>query len=103
VEPLHCVLLGIFIWLLQGLNCLRREKDDESSSSSSDDDDNDNRKPYHLFTGAYNDIVESDLKRIRFSLRQQCNYDMLRTYFPSGYLPDANNKDDKSTGKLLMK
>jgi len=26
VKPLHCMFLGIFIWLVQGLNCLRRKK-----------------------------------------------------------------------------
>jgi len=42
VEPLHCILLGIFIWLLQGLNHFRRKKDDDSTPFSSDDDDNQN-------------------------------------------------------------
>jgi len=79
------------------LNHLRRKKDDDSTLFSSDDDDNGN--PYHIFTGTYEDIVESNLKNWFFT-ETKCDYDMPRTYFPLGYLPDANNKDDNSTGKM---
>jgi len=45
------------------------------------------------------EIVKEKLERIGFMLHQQPDDDMPHMYFPSGYLPDANNKDDNSTGK----
>jgi len=93
VEPLHCVLLGLFIRLLQGFNRLRR--DDMTIPESS------NREAHFIFTGVYKDKVQSYLKNIGYLLRQQCDPDMPRTFFPSGYLPDAHDDDDNSTGKKM--
>jgi len=43
--------------------------------------------------------VECQLSIIGFVLRQQCDPDIPRTYFPSGYLPNASAKDDNTTGE----
>jgi len=48
----------------------------------------------------YKDAVQSYLKNIGYVLRQQCDPDMPRMFFPSGYLPDAHDNDDNSTEKM---
>jgi len=60
VEPLHCVLLGIFIWLLQGFNQLRH--DDMTVPESS------NCEAHFIFTVIYKQSVQSYLKNIGFVL-----------------------------------
>jgi len=64
-----------------------------------DSDNTEVQKAHLIFTGRYKEIVTSDFLRIGFLLWQQCDTDIPRTYFPSGYLPNASNKDDNSTGK----
>jgi len=64
-----------------------------------DSDDTKVQKAHLIFTGKYKQIVTSDFLQIGFGLRQQCNTDMPRTYFPSRYLPNASDKDDNSTEK----
>jgi len=46
--------------------------------------------------------VESQLKNIGLILWQQSDPDLPQTYFPSGYLPDAHDKDDNSTRKKMV-
>jgi len=46
-------------------------------------------------------MVQSYLKNIGYVLRQQCDPDMPCTFFPSGYLPDAHDNDNNSTGKKM--
>ena len=98
----HCInpsgtlalcFVGIIICLLQGFNRLRR--DDMTIPESS------NREVHFIFTGVYKDTIQSYLKNIGYVLRQQCDPDMPRTFFPSGYLPDAHDDDDNSTGKKM--
>ena len=91
VEPLHCVMLGLFICLLQGFNYLRCN--DMAIPEESE------RQPHFIFTGVYKEMIKSNLRNIGFVLHQQCNPDMPRTYFPSGYLPDAHDEDNNSMGK----
>ena len=90
VEPLHCVLLGLFIRLLQGFNWLRREDMQIPESSS--------REAHFIFTGVYKDAVQSYLKCIVFILHQQSDPDMPCTFSPSGYLPNVHDEDDKEDG-----
>jgi len=99
VEPLHCVLLGLFIRLLQGLNRLRRHDMGANNLPDDDSEDTEVQAAHLIFTGKYKQIVTSDFLQIGFQLRQQCDTDIPRTYFPSGYLPNASDKDDNSTGK----
>jgi len=51
--------------------------------------------------GVYKDAVQSYLKIIGFSLRQQCDPDMPCTIFPSGYLPSAQDDDNNTTGRKI--
>jgi len=60
-----------------------------------------NREAHFIFTGLYKDVIQSYLKNIGYVLRQQCDPDMPRMFFPSGYLPDAHDNDDNSTGKKM--
>jgi len=53
--------------------------------------------------GDFLDEVKCQLNKIGFVLRQQCDPDIPRTYFPSGYLPNASAKDDNTTGKMAHK
>jgi len=94
VEPLHCILLGLFIRLIQRFNHLRRLRKENSTNQGD---------PYLVFTSVYKDVVECDLKTIGFLLKQQSDPDMPCTYFPgpSSYLPDASNKNYNSTGKKM--
>jgi len=57
------------------------------------------KQAHHVFTGDFLAEVECQLSIIGFVLRQQCDPDIPRMYFPSGYLPDASAKDDNTTGK----
>ena len=120
VEPLHCVLLGLFIQVLQGFNHIQHHdlitrhaaetaaetvREDEDDGLDSDDTGATARKqkgkekPVHyVFTGKYKELVENQLLQIGFILQQQCDDDMPRTFFPSGYFPD-NQANDNSTGK----
>ena len=93
VEPLHCVLLGLFIRLLQGFNQLRREDMQIPESSS--------HEAHFIFTGVYKDAMQSYLKCIGFIWNQQSDPDMPHTFFPSGYLPNVHDEDDNSTGKKM--
>jgi len=61
VEPLHGILLGLFIRLMQGFNHLRRLRKENSTNQGD---------PYLVFTGVYKDVVECDLKTIEFLLKQ---------------------------------
>jgi len=115
VEPLHCILLGLFIGLLQGFNRLRKPEPPErtalqaSLTCEQEEGKTISTKipplPQLVFTGLYKDeVVKKELERIGFMLHQPSDDNMPHTYFPSGYLPDANNKDDSSNGgKFHMK
>lgn len=56
-------------------------------------------KQRYVFTGRYRQFVDTELSHIGFALSRQPDPDRPRTHFPSGYLPDPNNKDDNCTGK----
>jgi len=99
VEPLHCVLLGLFIRLLQGFNRLRKKGMIDRIAMAHANGQNITNQAHHVFTGDFLEEVECQLSKIGFALRQQCDPDIPRTYFPSGYLPDASAKDDNTTEK----
>ncbi len=63
---------------------------------------NSNCNAHLIFTGVCKEAVQTDMKSIGFSLHQQCDPDMPRTFFPSGYLPDAHDKDDNTTEKKWL-
>ena len=54
------------------------------------------KQAHHVFTGDFLVEVECQLSIIGFVLRQQCDPDIPRMYFSSGYLPDASAKDDNT-------
>jgi len=60
VEPLHCVLLGLFLWLLQGFNQLGCDNMTIPELL--------NCEVHFIFTGMYKDSVQSYLKNIGFVL-----------------------------------
>jgi len=60
--------------------------------------DKQKNQAHHVFTGDFLAEVECQLSIIGFVLRQQCDPDIPRTYFPSGYLPNASAKDDNTMG-----
>jgi len=86
VEPLHCVLLGLFIRLLQGFNWLQGEDMKIPESST--------RETHFIFTGVYKEAVQTYWFYIAITMwSRHASY-----FFPSGYLPNVHNKDDNSTG-----
>jgi len=72
VEPQNCILLGLFMWLLQGFNCLQQSSMQVISNTICD--------PYLIFMGVYKDAVQSYSKIIGFSLRQHCDPGMPHTF-----------------------
>jgi len=50
-----------------------------------DSNDTEVEKVHLIFTGHYKEIISSDFLQIGFVLRQQCDINILYTYFPSGF------------------
>jgi len=92
---------GIIYKIIAGIEVITETGHGANNLPHEDSNDTEMQKAHLIFTGHYKEIVTSDFLQIRFVLRQQCDMDIPHTYFPSGYLPNASNKDDNSTAKKM--
>jgi len=94
VVPLHCVIhcvsLGLFIWLLQGFNWLRCDNMSIPESS--------NCEAHSIFTGVYKDSVQSYWRILALCYDNNVTQTCL-ILFPIWILCDAHDDDDNSTEK----